>query len=254
MPIKEGDYVLLYLDERRNFLVKAEKGKEVHTHKGVVKLDDVIGREYGEKVKSHLGVQFILFKPLISDYILKISRKTQILYHKDIGLIILYAGIGPGSKVVEAGTGSGALACCLAYFVRPTGKVFSYEVRDDVLKIAKRNIEITGLSEYIVLKNKDITAGIDENEVDAVVLDMATPWLVVPHAYNALKESGVFASFSPTIDQVVKTVKKLREHNFADIRTMECLLRKYQVEEGRTRPETLMIGHTGWITFARKAI
>jgi len=106
----------------------------------------------------------------------------------------------------------------------------------------------------VKLKNKDITMGIDETEIDAVILDMATPWLVVPHAYSALRGSGTIVSFSPTVDQVVKTVEALEENGFVDIETIECIMRRMQVERGKTRPETLMTGHTGYVTSARKAL
>jgi tRNA (adenine57-N1/adenine58-N1)-methyltransferase len=105
----------------------------------------------------------------------------------------------------------------------------------------------------VELKNKDITIGIDETELDAVVLDLATPWLVIPHAYLATKGGGTIVSFSPTIDQVVKTVEALQS-GFTDIQTVECIMRRMQTERGKTRPETLMTGHTGYITFARKRL
>lgn len=252
--IKEGDYVLLYLDDRRTYLVRAEKGKVLHTHKGFVRVDDFIGREFGVRVKSSMGVEFIAFKPSIRDYIYKSLRGTQIIYPKDIALIILNGNIQPGGRIVEAGTGVGALTTALASYVRPDGKVYSYEVREEFLEVARKNLERAGLLEYVELKIKDITQGIDERNVDAVILDMAAPWLVVPHAYEALKGSGSFVSFSPSIDQVIKTVEELRAYGFAYIETIECLVRRIRVERGRTRPETLMTGHTGYITFARKAL
>ncbi|MEM2464575.1 MAG: tRNA (adenine-N1)-methyltransferase [Candidatus Bathyarchaeia archaeon] len=252
--IREGDYVLLYLDDKRTYLVRAERGKVLHTHKGFVRIDDFIGREFGVRVKSSMGVEFIVFKPGIRDYIYKSLRGTQVIYPKDIALIILYGNIQPGSRIVEAGTGVGALTTALASYVRPSGKVYGYEVREEFLEIARKNLERAGLLEYVELKIKDVTLGFDEREVDAVILDMATPWLVVPHAYVALKGGGSFISFSPTIDQVVKTVEELRVHGFAYIETIECLVRRMRVERGKTRPETLMTGHTGYITFARKAL
>jgi tRNA (adenine57-N1/adenine58-N1)-methyltransferase len=181
-------------------------------------------------------------------------RKTQITYPKDIALIIMFSGIGPGSRVVEAGTGTGALTSALAFHVKPTGRVYSYEVRAEFIETALKNLKRAGLDEYVEIKNQDITLGINEKEVDAVMLDMATPWLVVPHAYSALKGSGSLVSFSPTIDQVVKTVENLKKNGFVDIETVECLLRRMQVVRGKTRPETLMTAHTGYITFARKTI
>ena len=230
-----------------------EKGKSFHTHKGYVQLDDLVGKEYGTRITSSMGVEFVALKPTVRDYIFKIQRKTQISYPKDIALILMFSGVGPGSHVVEAGTGTGALTSALAFYVKPTGRVYSYEIRQEFAEMALKNLKRAGVSEYVVLKSKDITEGIDEEEVDAVVLDMATPWLVVPHAYIALKGGGVLVSFSPTIDQVVKTVEALKENGFVAIETVESLMREMQIERGKTRPQTLMTGHTGYITFARKA-
>jgi tRNA (adenine57-N1/adenine58-N1)-methyltransferase len=122
------------------------------------------------------------------------------------------------------------------------------------VKTASRNLERADVSDFVELKNKDVTEGIDERDVDAVILDLATPWLVVSHAYSALKGSGILVSFSPTIDQVVKTAEALEENAFVAIETIECLMRRMQAVRGKTRPETLMTGHTGYITFARKTI
>ncbi|MEM3752765.1 MAG: tRNA (adenine-N1)-methyltransferase [Candidatus Bathyarchaeia archaeon] len=252
--IMEGNYVLLYLDQKRTYLVKVEAGKTFHTHKGFIRFDDLIGKEYGSMVTSSLGVQFTILKPLLRDYIMKAVRRTQITYPKDIALIIIFSGIGPSSRVVEAGTGTGALTTALAHYVKPNGRVYSYEVRKEFIETAEKNIKRAGLADYVELKNKDITAGIDENNLDAVILDMATPWLVIPHAYKALKPSGTTVSFSPTIDQVIKTVEALKENHFIDVETVECLMRGMQIERGKTRPQTLMTAHTGYITFARKAL
>ncbi len=246
--------MLLYLDQRRTYLVKVEAGKTFHTHKGFIKLDDLIGKEYGSTVISSLGVPFTVLRPLLRDYIMKSVRRTQIMYPKDIALITIFSGIGPGSRIVEAGTGTGALTTALAHFVRPNGRVYSYEVRSEFLETAEKNIRRAGLADFVELKNKDVTAGIDEANLDAVILDMATPWLVVPHAYKALKPCGTLVSFSPTIDQVVKTVEALKENGFIDIETVECLMREMQTERGKTRPQTLMTAHTGYITFARKTL
>jgi tRNA (adenine57-N1/adenine58-N1)-methyltransferase len=252
--IREGDSVLLYLDRKRTYLVKVETGKTFHTHKGFVKLDELVGKDYGAQVKSSMGATFIALKPTLRDYIFKMLRKTQITYPKDIALIVMFSGIGPGSQVVEAGTGTGALTAALAFYVRPTGRVYSYEIREEFMETALKNLEKAGVSEFVDIKNKDVTQGIDEKEVDAVILDMATPWLVIPNARQALKGSGALVSFSPTIDQVVKTVEALKENGFVDVGTIECLMRGMQIERGKTRPETLMTAHTGYITHARKAL
>jgi tRNA (adenine57-N1/adenine58-N1)-methyltransferase len=252
--INEGEDILLYLDRKRTYLVRVEKGKSFHTHKGFIQLDNLVGKDYGTRITSSMGVEFFALKPTLRDYVFKMQRKTQISYPKDMALILMFSGVGPGSRVVEAGTGTGALTSALAFYVKPAGRVYSYEVRLEFMDLALRNLKRVGVSEYVDLKNKDITEGVDEKDVDAVVLDMATPWLVVPHAYSALKGSGVLVSFSPTIDQILKTVEALEENGFVDIETIECLVRGMQVERGKTRPQTLMTGHTGYITFARKAL
>lgn len=251
--ISRGDDVLLYLDERRKFLVKVED-RVFHTHKGFVDLSKLVGKPYGTVIKSSMEVPFVALKPTIYDYMYKLARKTQVLYFKDVALIILRLGVGPGSRVVEGGTGSGALASALAFYVRPNGKVYSYEVRGDVLEVAKRNLARAGVLDVVELKQADLSRGIEEEDVDAVVLDLASPWEVVPHAYRALRGSGGFASFSPTINQVERTVKALREVGFVDIEVVECLLRGIKVEEGATRPHSFMVAHTGYIVFARKML
>ena len=250
--ITEGDLILLYLDVRKTYMIKVQAGQTFHTHKGYVKFDDVIGKEYGSVFKSSLGIDFTVLRPQLTDYIMKSSRNTQITYPKDASLIVMFSGIGPGSRVVESGTGTGALTTALANYVQPTGKIYSYDIRIEGQKTAEKNLKRSGLISCVELKLKDVVAGIDEQDVDAVVLDLAIPWLVVPRAYEALKPSGTIVSFSPTIDQVVKTVEALKENNFVAIETFECIMRGMQIERGKTRPQTLMTGHTGYITHARR--
>ncbi len=252
--ICDGDNVLIYLDARRTYMVKMQAGQAFHTHKGYIKLDEVIGREYGEPIKSSLGVYFTTLKPALTDYIMKSSRNTQIIYPKDAALIVMFSGIGPGSRVVESGTGTASLTTALAHYVGSTGKVYTYELRSEFQKNAAKNLQRSKLIDHVELKSGDVTLGIEETDVDAVILDLAVPWLVVPHAYNALKPSGIIVSFSPTIDQVVRTTEALRENNFVFIETVECLMRTMQVERGKTRPNTMMTGHTGYITHARKIL
>jgi tRNA (adenine57-N1/adenine58-N1)-methyltransferase len=199
-------------------------------------------------------VEFYALRPLIRDRILKTDRRTQVLYPKDIGYLLIQLDVGSGSRVVEAGTGSGALTMALANAVRPDGMVYTYEINPKFQRVAAGNIERAGLADYVELKEGDVTEGIDEEEVDVVILDLATPWVVVPLAYGALAGGGVFASFSPTIEQVMKTVSAIREHPFIVVETVELILRNITVAENKTRPQTRMIGHSGYITSARKVL
>lgn len=249
--ISEGDDVLLFLDPKRTYLVRARPGERFHTHRGFIQLDDVLGKRFGDKVSTNLGFHFFLLKPNIYDYLGKASRATQIVYLKDNALIVAYSGVGPGSRVIEAGTGSGALTSVLAHYVRPGGRVYSYDVRAEFQEKARRNLVRAGVSEFVELKVGDAVEGFAERGVDAVVLDLATPWLVVPRAHEALRGGGRFVSFSPTVEQVVKTVSALND-DFVGVETVECISRRFKVKEGETRPETLMVGHTGYITHARK--
>jgi len=252
--IKAGDEVILYLDAKRTYKVKAEEGKQFHTHKGYIELGDIIGGPYGVMVNSNLGVKFYALKPLVRDRVLKTDRRTQVLYPKDIGYILFQLGLGSGSRVLEAGTGSGALTMALAESVRPEGAVITYEVVERHMKAARGNIERSGLMPYVDMRLGDVAEGVPETELDAVVLDMATPWLVVPQAWEALAGSGVFLSFSPTIEQVMKTVDALKSQPFIEVETVELLMRNITVAPGRTRPRTVMIGHSGYLTTARKVL
>ena len=252
--IEEGDYILLCLDSRRTYLLKIEAGKEFHTHKGYLKLEELIGKIYGSTIQSSSNITFTALKPTLEDYIMKSSRRTQITYPKDAALIVMFSGIGPGSRVVESGTGTGALTTALAHFVRPTGKIYTYDLREEFKSNAEKNLRRAKLLDFVELKSGDVTLGIDERNLDSVILDLATPWLVIPYAFKALKPSGTIISFSPTIDQVVKTTEALKDYNFTFIETTECLMRSMQISRGKTRPHTMMTGHTGYITRARKTI
>ena len=121
-------------------MIKMQAGQTFHTHKGYLKLDDLIGKEYGEPIKSSLGITSPHLKPSLTDYIMKSGRNTQIIYPKDAALIVMFSGIGPGSRVVESGTGTGSLTTALAHYVGPTGKVYTYELRTEFQKNAAKNL------------------------------------------------------------------------------------------------------------------
>lgn len=250
MVIKEGDFVL-FVHGRNKWLIKVEKNKIFHTHKGCIDMNEVIGKKYGTVIKSSIGCDFYVFYPLMRDFIMCFRRRTQIIYPKDIAIIVLYADIKPGKIVVEGGTGTGALTTVLASLVSPTGKVYSYDVDAENLMCAKRNIEKLGLSDVVEFKIGDITKHINESNVDAVILDIPTPWLAVPVIRNVLKPSGIFASFSPTIEQVIQTVNMLEDNKFSEIECYECIMRKLRVKSGMTRPFHRQIVHTGYIVLAR---
>ncbi len=229
-------------------------GKELHTHRGYIKHSDLLGKEYGGSVKSSMNTDFVLLPPMLNDYVARFSRRTQVLYEKDIGLILAYTNVRAGSRVVEAGTGSGALTCVLASVVGELGRVFSYEVNEDSVRIAGENLKCVGLEGVVELRLKDAAEGFEEREVDAVILDLGSPWLIVPKAREALRRGGVLLSFSPTIDQIQKTLTVMRGEGFVWVQVVESILRHWQTGEGKLRPETLMVGHTGFLCVARRGM
>lgn len=255
--IQEGDTVFLILDERRRWLVEAKKDRQFHTHMGIIEFNDIIGKPYGSCIFSRpyeeQGYRFYVLKPLPSDYILHMGRSTQIIYPKDAGLILLYSGIGPGSKVIEIGSGSGALTCILGYYVKPNGHVYSYDIRKRSLKQAKKNVKKANLTDFITVKHGNVFEGdVQHNNMDAVVLDMPTPWETIEIIAEFLKLSGSVISFSPTIEQAKKTTFALEGNNFSEIKTVELLERTIQIKKNATRPNTRMVGHSGYLTFGRK--
>jgi len=254
--IQENDLIFLILDERRRWLLEVKPGGTFHTHRGIIDFDDIIGRKFGTCVFSKpyetAGYKFFVLKPLPSDYILHMARKTQIIYPEDAGLILIYSGIGPGSMVIEAGSGSGALSCILGNYVRPNGHVYSYDIREKSLKRAKKNIAKANLEEYITIRFGNILEDeLNHKNFDSVVLDMPQPWQAIEIVKKYLKLSGTIVSFSPTIEQVKKTTFALKENEFIEINTYELIKRRIQVKPNATRPETRMVGHSGYITFAR---
>ncbi|MEM2210839.1 MAG: tRNA (adenine-N1)-methyltransferase [Nitrososphaerales archaeon] len=250
--IQEGQYVLLYLDKKRKWLVKILKDAKIHTHVGYVTLNTLIGKSYGSSIESSLGVTLWALKPTIEDYALKAERKTQVVYPKDMGMIAVKTGVSSGSIVVEAGTGSGVLCMFLANLVRPNGHVYSYEIRKEFLELAKKNLEKAGLSKYVTLKEADARKGLDVVNADVAIIDVGDPWSLVKPMYNALKGGGMLAAICPTMNQVEKLVEELKANNFIDIESMEVIVRGLEARMGMTRPVTRMIAHTAYLTFARK--
>jgi len=250
--IQEGSRVLLLTERKKRYLVKVKPGVKFHTSEGYVDLSELIGKRYGTRLTSNTGSVWFALKPTIVDIVMKMPRPTQIVYPKDLGTIIILGNIKPGSRVLEAGTGSGVLTAVIASYVMPNGIVYSYDISEEYLENARKQLEELGLLPYVKLKRGDVIATIEERDLDTVVLDIPTPWLAVPNAYKALSDGGVFVSLSPTIEQVVETVDALNSNGFVDITTIELLMRTLRVKKGMTRPDHIMRAHTAYITIAKK--
>lgn len=252
MNVQPGDLVCLADDEGGRVLVRAQGGPEKVRGIGILAGERLAGLAWGSRL-PHGSKSWRVLRPGIGDVVAALNRKAQIILPKDASRILLECDVRSGARVVEAGIGSGALTSVLAWAVAPAGRVHTYEIRDDFAAHAKRNLEDAGLAGLVDVKVADVTKGIAERDVDAVILDMPNPWDAIPAARDALRADGHLGVYSPLISQVEKTREALNAHGFHDVRTLELLERPWVVHEHGSRPDFQMLGHTAFLTFARNA-
>lgn len=246
-----GDLVQLVSPSNKVYLLRLKPGEKLETHRGVLAHDDLIGVPWGAQVFTHKGSLYFLLQPTLNDILREIKRNTQIMYPKDIGFVLMSLNIAPGQVVVEAGTGSGALTTALAWAVGPTGQVISYEAREPMHNLARKNLERLGFLGRVTLKLRDISLGFDETGVDALFLDVPNPYDYMAQARRALKLGGFFGCILPTTNQVERLLPVLHQHYFAFVEVCEILLRYYKPVYDRLRPTDRMVAHTGYLIFAR---
>ncbi len=246
-----GDLVQLVGLRHKSYIFNVVEDKELHTHRGIIKHNDLIGLPFGSVVLSHNESPFFLLQPSLSDILLDLKRITQILYPKDIGYILLKMGIGEGQHVVEAGTGSGAMTIALAYSVGKAGKIISYDQKKEFQNLAKKNLSLVGLVERVEFKLQNIEEGFEETEVDALFLDVMNPYDYIPQVKATIKPGGFFGCLVPTTNQVSRLLHQLRLNQFAFLEVVEVLLRFYKPEPERLRPTDRMVAHTGFLIFGR---
>jgi tRNA (adenine57-N1/adenine58-N1)-methyltransferase catalytic subunit len=246
-----GELAQLVSPTNKVFIVRLEPGGDFHTHRGILRFDELIGQPWGSEVQTHTGAVYYMLQPSLSDIIQDLRRNTQIMYPKDIGYTLITMGIGPGVQVLEAGTGSGALTIALAWSVGPQGQVYSYDVRPEMQNLARKNVEKLGLSDRVQFKLRDISEGFDERNLDALFLDLPNPYDYLGQVRQALKPGGRFATILPTTNQVIKLLDALYKFEFAFIDVCEVMLRYYKPVADRFRPTDRMVAHTGFLIFAR---
>jgi tRNA (adenine57-N1/adenine58-N1)-methyltransferase catalytic subunit len=248
----DGDLAQLVGLRHKHFIITLQEGTKFETHRGILQHDDLIGKPWGTQVFSHMGSPFFLLQPSLADLLIDLPRTTQILYPKDIGFILVTMGVGPGQKVMEAGTGSGSMTTALAYAVGPEGRVISYEAKQDVQNLARKNLARFGLDSRVDFKLRDIQEGFDERDADSFFLDVPNPYDYIQQVRSALKPGGFLCCLIPTFNQVEKTLYALRQNRFAFVEVCELLLRYYKPEPSRLRPTDRMVAHTGFLIFARR--
>jgi tRNA (adenine57-N1/adenine58-N1)-methyltransferase len=250
--IEQSSYVLLFHTPRKKWLTKVAQDKKFHTHLGIIDVSSIIGMEYGSAIRTTEGKLIFLMEPTIHDFIMKSERKTQIVYPKDLGYIVARTGLKNGSKVLEVGTGSGALATFMASIVKPEGHIYSFDVNSEFMEMAKRNLEKAGMAKYVTMHQHDPHQGVDIRNVDVATVDLGDPWTVVDQVHDALKGGGAFVAICPTMNQIERTAAQLKKSGYADIDCVELMIRNIEAREGMTRPSMRMIGHTTYLVFARK--
>lgn len=249
-----GQLVMLVSADNKRYIIRLEAGGEFHTHHGRMLHDDILGQPLGRIITSHRGDRYVALQATLFDLIMTVQRGGTIMYPKDIAYALLKLGIGPGVRVIEAGTGSGGLTTALAAYVRPTGRAYSYEVRDDMQSRARKNLERIGLDAWVDFKVRDIAEGFEETGVDAVFLDVREPEDYMPQAWAALRWGGAFGSLVPTTNQVSEVLAAMQAVGFMDIEVAEIILRLYKTVPARLRPMDRLTPHTGYLLFGRKAM
>ena len=243
--------MLVRRKEGESYLLPLQRGTTLIEGLGVIDLSLAIGATEGAEV-AIAGRPFRVYRPSLSDLVSQMRRRSQIITPKDAVTLVYLAGVVPGSFVLEAGSGSGGLTLFLAEFVGPQGHVVSYDRRPEHQKVARDNLQRSGLGDRVTFREKDVLEGFEEQGVDAVLLDLPEPWEVLRAGKASLRAGGYLATYTPTYNQLERSVRALREEGFQEVRSLELLERGLHVGEGGTRPEFDMLGHTGFLASGRK--
>ena len=262
-PLRPGEWVRLVDGKGRRHNICLAPGTIFHTNKGGLAHDDIIGRDEGFTVTSTSGGEYLVFRPLLSEFVVSMPRGAAVVYPKDAAQIVALADIFPGARVVEAGAGSGALTCSLLRAVGPTGCLSSFERREEFADVARRNVrQFFGADEDNEHPAWRLTVGdlVEElptheapGSVDRVVLDMLAPWECVDVVAEALAPGGVVVAYVATTTQLGRTVETFRAHGeFTEPQPWETLVREWHVEGLAVRPQHSMNGHTGFLVTTRR--
>lgn len=247
-----NELVQLIGEDDKRFFVRLTPGASLHTHHGLIRHDQIIGQPFGASVRTHRGQAYVILQLSLFDQIMRVKRATAIVYPKEIGYILLKLNAINGARIVEAGTGSGALTLALAKAVAPDGQVISYEERSDMQNLARKNLDAAGVLANVTLKLRNIAEGFDETDADALFLDVREPQAYLAQARRALKGGGFFGAIVPTANQVSNVLSGLLQGGWTQIEVQELLMRPYKIVPERLRPEDRMVAHTGYLIFARK--
>jgi tRNA (adenine57-N1/adenine58-N1)-methyltransferase len=253
--LRAAERIVLVDSRGRQYLVDLVEGGSFHSHTGVVAHGDLIGRPEGTTVRSTTGARYTAMRPTLAEYVLRMPRGAQVVYPKDLGPIVMYADVYPGASVIEAGTGSGALTIALCRAVGSQGRVVSFEARDEHHVRARDNIEafFGKVPDQLVLRSGDVAeVGIEDGRFDRCVLDVPEPWVPLPALRAVLEPGAVLCTYLPTTIQLQQLVVALPDEGFLHIESFETLRRTWHVGDRSVRPDHRMVGHTGFVSIARR--
>ena len=252
--LQPDEFALLVDRTGRHFLTKIRPTGQFQCHHGVLQYTDMVGKQEGARLETSLGKPLWIFRPRLQDYLMKMPRSSTIIYPKDIGVLLIWADIFPGARVLEAGAGSGALSLALLRAVGPDGDLVTCDIRGDMMQRAQRNVtNLMGPMPNWSLCLCDVYHGLPDGPFDRIVLDLPEPGLVARHAAQALVPGGILCSFVPNVPQVQQTVDAYRETQaFVEIETYEAQVRPWIFRGPSARPTHSSVGHTGFLTFARR--
>ncbi|MFY9717326.1 MAG: tRNA (adenine-N1)-methyltransferase [Thermoplasmata archaeon] len=249
---RDGEGAVLKRSGAPPLMITVTPGPQRIGNEGVLDVSEQIGRPPGGEL-AWLGATYRLLRPSLADLFGSLRRGPQIVTPKDAAYLGYLAGVGPGARIAEAGAGSGALTIALAYAAGPSGHVTSYDRRAEFLETARRNVVRAGLGDRVSFRERDVARdGLDVTDVASVILDLPEPWEVLASAHRALTPGGYAATFTPTYNQLERTVRAFRSAGFDDVRALELIERPIHVGDGGTRPEFEMLGHTGFLAAGRK--
>lgn len=252
--IAPGQLLLLVSPKGKRYLRRADAAETLNTSDGKLSIAAAMEQGFGGLTPTHLGKPYKIVRPTIYDLVKSLKRQTQIIYPKDIGYICMKLGVGPGTRVVEAGSGSGSLTLALAWFVGPTGKVFTYERRPEFRTLCGKNLAWAGLDDGRVEQvEADIAEGFGDHAADALFLDVRTPWEYLDRIPAAVQPGAPLGFLLPTANQVSDLLDGLAQGPFEDIEVLELLVRRWKPVPARLRPDDRMVAHTGFLVFCRHA-
>jgi tRNA (adenine57-N1/adenine58-N1)-methyltransferase catalytic subunit len=250
--IQSGQLAMLVGQDAKRFILRLETGGVLETHRGRLMHDELLSAKWGAIVESHLGHRFALLQPALGDLLLRLRRRTQIIYPKDAGYLITRMSITPGQTMIEAGSGSGGLTIVLAWAVGPGGMIHSYDRRPDLQSLARTNLRLVGLEDRVQFHLGDLADGLGQQGVDGVFLDLPRPEAYLSQVVEALRPGGAFGAILPTTNQVSALIQEFSQHYLYFPEVAEILLRFYKPVPARLRPVDRMTAHTGFLVFARR--